>query len=73
MTVSEFLKSKYYTALISSFFDLVYIEDEIVKERPYKEACALWWKNMSDENKNIIKSIPNFDAEIFKEITGIEV
>ena len=28
---------------------------------------------MSDENKNIIKSIPNFDAEIFKEITGIEV
>jgi hypothetical protein len=27
---------------------------------------------MSTENKEIIKSIPNFNAEIFKEITGIE-
>ena len=73
MTVSEFLNSKYYTALNSSSFNLVYIENEKVKERAYKEACALWWENMSDENKEIIKSIPNFDAEIFKEITGIEV
>lgn len=73
MTVSEFLSSKYCTALSSSSFDLVYIEDKKVKERPYKEACALWWENMSDKNKNIIKSIPNFDADIFKEITGIEV
>ena len=30
-------------------------------------------KKMSDMSKDIIKSIPNFNAEIFKECTGIEV
>ena len=30
-------------------------------------------KKLSDMSKDIIKSIPNFNAEIFKECTGIEV
>lgn len=32
-----------------------------------------WWDNLHDEDKEIVKSIPNFDAEVFKEITGITV
>ena len=32
-----------------------------------------WWDNLSDLNKESVKSLPNFDKEIFKEITGIEV
>ena len=32
-----------------------------------------WWNRLSEEDKNIILNIPNFDAEIFKEITGIDV
>ena len=32
-----------------------------------------WWDNLSNHEKNIIKSLPNFDAEIFKEITGIDI
>ena len=32
-----------------------------------------WWNCLSEEDKNTILSIPNFDAEIFKEITGIDV
>ena len=32
-----------------------------------------WWDNLDDEDKEEIKSLPNFDKEIFKEITGIEV
>ena len=32
-----------------------------------------WYDDLSDEKKNIIKSIPNFDKVIFKEITGIDV
>ena len=32
-----------------------------------------WWNNLSDHEKNVIRSLPNFDAEIFKEITGIDV
>lgn len=33
----------------------------------------LWWNNLSEGDKNTILSIPNFDAEIFKECTGIKV
>lgn len=32
-----------------------------------------WWEGLCSTDKNIILSIPNFDAEIFKEITGIDV
>ena len=32
-----------------------------------------WWRDLSDEEKAIITSIPNFDKEIFKEITGIDI
>ena len=35
--------------------------------------AAFWWDRLSDEEKEIIKSIPNFDADIFKRITGIDV
>jgi hypothetical protein len=39
----------------------------------YKESCAEWWKIMSGKNKEIIKSIPNFDAKVFEDITGIKL
>lgn len=39
----------------------------------YKEACAKWWAAMGEEDKEIIKSMPNFDKDVFKDITGIEV
>lgn len=32
-----------------------------------------WWRGLSDENKSIVMSIPNFDKAIFREITGIDV
>ena len=32
-----------------------------------------WWNKLSDDDKKEIFSLPNFDAEIFKEITGIDV
>nr|DAK54713.1 MAG TPA: pentapeptide repeat protein [Caudoviricetes sp.] len=32
-----------------------------------------WWKRLDERRKKEVKSIPNFDAKIFKEITGIEV
>ena len=41
--------------------------------RPFLDTLTAWWYNLSDYEKNVIKSLPNFDAEIFKEITGIDV
>ena len=89
MTMREFLDSKYYDAIISSDFKLTewipYTEEEIEKDESkkliggylksytYKEACRNWWNGMSSKNKAIICSMPNFDANVFKEITGIEV
>lgn len=37
------------------------------------ECAGIWWRELSDEEKNIIMSIPNFNKIIFKRITGIDV
>ena len=31
-----------------------------------------WWNKLSARNHNMVRSLPNFDAGIFKEITGIQ-
>ena len=88
LTLSEFYNSKYYNAITNGDFNLTewtyYSEEEkandeikrniggYLKQYTYKEACANWWNSLDDEDKEIIKSIPNFNADIFKEITGID-
>ena len=88
MTYDEFYSSKYYDALNSAPFVLTewheFTEaeknDSIIRQSiggklisyTYEEACANWWKLLSNEAKETIKNIPNFDAKIFKEITGID-
>ena len=44
-----------------------------LKEMDESECGQFWWDRLSDSDKNCIKSIPNFDPEIFRECTGIEV
>lgn len=44
-----------------------------LKTIPYKDACRLMWDKFDDEEKQAVKEIPYFDAEVFKEITGIDV
>ena len=44
-----------------------------LKESHDSKTVQDWWDTLSEGQKKIIKSLPNFDAEIFKEITGIEV
>ncbi len=71
---------------VVDWVDEEYMTDEEKAENPtYKttggylkvleesEIVQLWWDELSDEQKEIIKGIPNFDAEIFKECTGIDV
>jgi hypothetical protein len=38
-----------------------------------KEAWANFWPTLSEENKKHFTTLENFDPEIFKEITGIDV
>lgn len=37
------------------------------------EGAQLWWDGLSEEERNVLKSIPNFDADIFFQCTGIRV
>ena len=37
------------------------------------ESAQIWWDGLTEGAKNTIKSLPNFDAEIFRKCTGIRV
>ena len=85
----QFKDTKYYNALTECYPILTgwiyYTQDEknndkakeliggYLKKYDYKEAHKIWWGKLSNESKEIIKSIPNFNAKIFEEITGIIV
>ena len=89
MTAKQFYDSKYHRALCSQSLILTdwidYTDEEkssdkakeliggYLKQYDYQEACETWWNNLTEENKEIIKQIPNFDAEVFFEITGIDL
>ena len=44
-----------------------------LKERTAADNARKWWSELSADERNVILELPNFDAEIFKEITGIDV
>ena len=44
-----------------------------LKTVDFKPACKMLWDKLSDDEKQCVKEIPNFNAEVFKEITGIEI
>lgn len=44
-----------------------------LKKRTYHEAWRIMWDSWTKEQQDSIKKLPNFDKDIFKEITGIEV
>jgi hypothetical protein len=47
--------------------------DGYLKDIPFKEAFQNKWHNWSEENKDEFLKLPNFDAKIFEEITGVKV
>ena len=45
----------------------------ILKVLEPKQTRQEWWDGLTDNKKDIIKAIPNFDPDIFEEITGVRV
>lgn len=43
-----------------------------LKVQNTSDCCVRWWKSLSESDRDIIRAIPNFDAAIFKQITGID-
>ena len=75
MSLWDFRRSRYYNALVSKPLELTWWDEKskTLKTRSYKEACSIWWKSLTEENKKIIQQIPNFDPDVFFDITGIRV
>ena len=89
MTFDEAAQTKWFRLLNKYKLDLTqwieYTEEEkkesvfrqciggYLKKYTYKEACANWWNQYTDDEKQIIMTMPNFDADVFEEITGIDV
>ena len=44
-----------------------------LKKLDNSECAIIWWRGLSEEDKAVIKAIPNFDPAILKQITGIDV
>ena len=43
-----------------------------LKGRTTEDNARKWWAGLSADDRNVILGLPNFDAAIFKEITGID-
>ena len=44
-----------------------------LRKRTTADNARKWWAGLSAYDQNVILSLPNFDAAIFKEITGVDV
>ena len=44
-----------------------------LKTYEWKEAWSNFWRETDESNRKKFLNLPNFDSEIFKEITGIDV
>ena len=44
-----------------------------LKELDESECGQIWWDSLSDHEKDVIKSLPNFDSEIFEQVTGVHI
>lgn len=44
-----------------------------LKSYNYKEVWINAWNKMSIEERGIVKEMPNFDKDIFYEITGVKI
>jgi hypothetical protein len=88
ITYSEFIKKRiiYPNLKICSWIEKEKMTDKEKKEttgwekmggyfKPlsYKEAWAEYWGRASKEDKQWFQDLPNFDAGIFMEITGIDI
>ena len=87
--MEEFRQTHWYNALTNGYFQLTkwvdYTEEEMKADErkrnaggrtvaiDYKVACDNWWHSLSQYDRDIIQTMPNFNAKIFKEITGIDV
>lgn len=50
-----------------------YLNGGYLKKYTYKEAWKNLWDSLNDDEKKAFEYLPNFDSEIFEDITGIKI
>ena len=50
-----------------------FVRQGYLKTYTWEEAWSNYWRDCDDEEKQKVLNLPNFDKDIFKEITGIDV
>ena len=51
-----------------------FVSEGYLKKRSYKDAWKLYWESdVNESEKAEFLALPNFDADIFEDITGIRV
>jgi len=68
-----FIPQKDMTEKEKENFPRYMIDRGYLKKYDYKIACNMWWDKLTEDEKEIFQTIPNFDKDVFFEITGIEV
>ena len=44
-----------------------------LKELDESECGQIWWNKLTEDERSVITSLPNFDKDIFREITGVDI
>lgn len=50
-----------------------FVCDGYLKKLQYKEAWKLSYEKATKKDVELLKELPNFDADVFKEISGIRI
>ena len=69
----EYRKAKDILNTLKLKLPITKMVDGKLKTQSYKDAWKEMWEGMSQDDKSTITSIIHFDAELFEDITGIEV
>ena len=70
---NEWIPKKYMTETEKKEHPTYKTEGGFLKSFRRLENAQRWWNELPDEDKQEIKGIPNFDADIFFQCTGIRV
>ena len=60
-------------SLVKWFEDKESVTGDKYVSVPYKQAFIEFWSKLSDKDKQSVKDLPNFDADVFFEITGVKL
>jgi len=50
-----------------------FVRGGYLKTYTYEEAWANYWRDTDEEDRTKVTNLPNFDPEVFKDITGIDL